>query len=227
MAKPSLTNQSRLIVGGDDWAADLTRSYLGLTVSDTLNTTGDPNEGREWNEISIGSYDRSLTVNTLYYGDEMKALKTREEGIILASAPGEWDGGAANWTALPTAAPVAEVLTSNVEFMSREPWASGTSVARFAFSSGNVSIDLPQFNNDDVVYLAVTKTVGGRVVTIGDGTDDVAVNFASPSIKLVDVTSLASSVDSGTLTVAALTGDQTIEGLFVAGRKTVLAGRIT
>ena len=196
MAKPSLTVNSRLIVGGDDWVADLTDDYLGLTVNDTVNYTGDPNEKRYWNEQSIGSYDRSATIGTLYYGTDVKQLQTHKEGIVIVAGDSEWDGGATQWTSIPTEAPVAEILTANVVFMSREPWAAGLVVVPFEFTASVNSVDISAFTNADVVYIAlVTKTVSGnRVLTLSDGTDAVTTSFANASVRAVDVSTLTLSL---------------------------------
>lgn len=226
MGAPTITRRTRLIVGGADWAVDLTNDYLGLSISDTLNTAGAPSEGRYWNEQDIGSYDRSLSVDTIYYGDATKAMELRKDGIVLATAgSAEWDGGPTSWLGLPSQAPIDAQMTHNVNFISREPWASGTVVVPFEFRPGLVSVDLPTFNNGSVVYLAVTsKTVAGsRTLTLGDGTNDISIPVATASVRSLDVSGLVNSIADGTLSSSALTANQTISGVFVAGAPVTLA----
>ena len=219
MGKATLSRNTKLIVGGSGWLADLTDDYNGLTITDVVSAPGEPAAGRYWIEKNLTSYDRGVTVDTLYYGDGTKAMQERSEGVALAVAGSGWHGGLAGWQGLPSTAPVDQVLTNNVSLLSREPWASGLNVAEFEFSSGDVSANLPAFTNSQVCYLAVTdKNVSGsRVVTISDGSDTVTESFATPGVVPINLSGLANSVAAGTISVASLAGDSTIAGVIVFG----------
>ena len=138
MAKPTITRESQLVVGGSDWLADLTDDFNGLTVNDSVTANGEPAVGRYWVEKNLNAYDRSMSVSTLYYGDNTKEMSDRKSGIVLGVSADEWDGGPAHWLGLPSTAPVDGSLTNNVDFIADEPWAAGTVVVPFTFMSGSV-----------------------------------------------------------------------------------------
>ena len=104
--------------------------------------------------------------------------------------------------------------------MQRQAWATGVVAQPFAFTAGDTSVPVATaFANTSAAWIAVTnKTVtGNRVVTVSDGTDDVTVTFPTSGVRSVDLSTLTNNIDGGAVSVASLTGDQTIEGWFLAG----------
>ena len=124
---------------------------------------------------------------------------------------------------LPSTAPIDAQLTNNVNFIQRSPWAAGSTVVPFAFSAASQSVDVGPVTNTDVVLVAVTaKTVAGnRVLTLGDGSNQVTVSTANTSVHQFNVSALPNNT-TAVLSVASLSGDQAITGLIVAGSTTTL-----
>ena len=89
MTTPTLTRQSRLLVGGDDWIADLTDDTNGFTLNDTVTAPGAPATGIHWIEKDLTGYDRALNVQTVYFGRATTTLSQRTEGILVAAGVDE------------------------------------------------------------------------------------------------------------------------------------------
>lgn len=227
MGKPTPTSACRLIVGGDDWAVELTRDYLGLTVGDTMTPTGSPSEGRYWNEQDIANYERNISVETLYYSEAAKTVKRRKpkSGIVLATqSTVEWDGGPANWLGLPSAAPVDGQQNYNVNFLQEEVWGWGTQVVPFNLREGALSQALPVFPNSSVVYIAILeKGTGSRTVSVGPMATKVDVVTTTPTVREVDVTNLPNNVTSGVVATTGVTGQTAVTGLVVIGQRITVA----
>ena len=229
------TRAARVIAGSDTWAIDLNQHSHGFTSSDTLNETNEPASERRWVERLLTEYSRTISVPVVFYGEATEALAPRTNGVSLlvlgaAGAEQGWLGGSATWISIPRVAPQSGIVSGGVEFMQREAWATGSVAVPFNFTAATTSVTLPTFPNTSTAYLAVTgKTVSGnRVVTVSDGTDNVAITFPSVGVRKVELSTLTNTIDSGTVTVAALTGDQTISGYFVAGTEyTIPSGVLT
>ena len=229
MAKPTMVSESRCIVGGPGWIADLSEDYTGLNLNDSPNYT--PREGAavRWIKPHLTGYDRAISVGTVFYGDNTKALLERTSGIVLAiSAEQEWDGGEAHWLGLPGAAPADGLLTHSMEFIADEPWASGTVIVPFEFEDGAPSINLPSFTNALECYIALTTKdpAGSVAVTITSAGDTVDADFIETGIAAVDLSSLSADNAAATLSVAALAADEFMTGWLVMGATYVLAGRV-
>lgn len=226
MGKPALTTHSRLIVGDETWVSDLSPHYLGMSLTDTLTTTGDPSEGRYWNEVDIATYSRQITVDTLYYSGPTNNLRTRKTGIVIASTGFEWDGGPTHWTTLDSQAPVDAVLTNNVTFMSREPWAAGLVTVPFAFSEGDTSLDISgAVTNSDVCYIALTEkeVPNNRILTLTVSSNTVNESFSTVGIKRLNLDALGAGILNPTLSSATLSSGQRLSGLIVFGKTIELA----
>ena len=234
------TRHSRVLVGGDTWSHDLNLDSHGFTLNDTLNETNEPASARPWVERLLTEYSRTISVPTIFYGDATEALSPRTEGISLAvlgdavDATGNrisgWVGGPATWISIPRVAPQSGIVSGGVDFMERAAWGSGDTVVPFNFSAGDTTAIFTDVLNTSVAYIAlITKSVtGSRVFTIGDGTDDVTISFDSVGVKAVDLSSLANNISTGSISAASLTGDQTIEGYFVAGTEyTIPSGALS
>ena len=221
----SQTRAASIVAGDTDWAVDLCDHSHGFTVSDVLNETNEPASNRRWVQRLLTEYSRSISVPVVFYGDATAALSPRTSGYAFAIL-GELDsqqafiGGAATWITVPRVAPQSGIVSGGVEFMQRQAWATGVVAQRFTFTAGSTQQNISTaFVNTSAAYLVVTnKTVtGNRVVTVSDGTDDVAITFPTVGVRPVDLSTLTNNIDAGTVTVASLTGDQTIEGWFLAG----------
>ena len=238
------TRAARVIAGSDTWAIDLNQHSHGFTSSDTLNETNEPASERRWVERLLTEYSRTISVPVVFYGEATEALAPRTNGVSLlvlgdAGAEQGWLGGSATWISIPRVAPQSGIVSGGVEFMQREAWATGRVAVPFTFQSeitgdnprpAITSVTLPTFPNTSTAYLAVTgKTVSGnRVLTVSDGTDNVAITFPSVGVRKVELSTLTNNIDSGTVTVAELTGDNTISGYFVAGTEyTIPSGVLT
>ena len=213
-----------MLAGGDTWSVDLNQHSHGFTLSDTLNETNEPASARRWVQRLLTEYSQSISVPVVFYGDATDALEPRTSGyafMVLSPIEGVqgFIGGPATWISVPRVAPQSGIVSGGVEFMQREAWASGSVAQAFSFTAGNTSVDLPTFANTETAYIVVTsKTVAGnRVLTLSDGSSSVATSVATTSVHAVDLSSLTNNIDSGTLTSASLTGDQTITGYFLAG----------
>ena len=105
-----------------------------------------------------------------------------------------------------------------MNFIQRAPWAAGTTVKPFKFTADSTSVPVGDIAAADLVILAVTsKTVAGtRVFTLGDGTNDTTASVETPSVRKMTRTGWPASTTAN-LSVASLTGEQTIEGIVVAG----------
>ena len=218
MTVPDLTRRSRLIVGGDDWVADLTDDTNGFTLSDTVTAPGTPATGIRWVEKDLTAYDRSLNVPTVYFGDATTVLGQRSQGLLIAAGSAEWDGGDAGWLGIPSTAPIDAQLTNNVNFIQRSPWVAGSTVVPFVFSAASQSVAVGSVTNTDTVLVAVTtkSVAGNRVLTLGDGSNQVTVSTGNPSVHRFDVSGLPNNTTAA-LSVASLSGDQTTTGLVVVG----------
>ena len=219
MTKPALTRNAELLVGGPTWLSRLSTDAAAWTLNDTVTAPGSPAAGIYWVEKDLTAYDRSLNVPTIYEGPATDLLRAHETGIMLAISTGEWDGGDATWQGLPSQAPVEDRLTRNVNFLPAEPWAAGSVAVPFSFSSGNVSVTLPTFTNDQRCFIAVTQksTTANRTYTVGGGGVTANAGFTAPGIQEVSLDSFGNEVTDGTLTVATLTSGQTTTGFIVIG----------
>ena len=219
MTKPAFTRNASLLVGGADWIADLSTEAAAWTLNDTVTAPGTPAAGIYWVEKDLTAYDRSLNVPTMYESVATDLLRAHTTGVMIAASEGEWDGGEATWQGLPSQAPVEDRLTRNVNFLAAEPWAAGTVAVPFSFSSGNVTVNLPTFTNDQRAYIAVTSksTTASRVYTINGGSGTASASFTVPGIQTVDLSSLSNEETAATLSVAALTSGQTTAGVVVIG----------
>lgn len=221
----SKTDAARILAGDADWFADLTAESHGFSSGDTLNETNKPASTRRWVQRLLTEYSRSINVPEVFYGDATAALESRSAGyafVVLGEIGGiqGWFGGAATWLDIPRQQPQSDVVSGGVEFMQRQAWATGMVAQPFMFTAGDTSVPVATaFANTSTAYLLVaTKTVSGnRIVTVGDGTNDVDVSFPNVGVRAVDVSSLANNIDGGVVSVASLTGDQTIAGWFLAG----------
>ena len=221
----SQTRAASVVAGDVDWVVDLCDHSHGFTVSDVLNETNEPASNRVWVQRALTEYSRSISVPVVFYGDATDALSPRTSGFAFAilGALGDQQafiGGAATWVSVPRVAPQSGIVSGGVEFMQRQAWVTGVVAQPFMFTAGDTSVPVATaFANTSAAWIAVTnKTVtGNRVVTVSDGTDDVTVTFPTSGVRSVDLSTLTNNIDGGAVSVASLTGDQTIEGWFLAG----------
>lgn len=226
MGVPALTKDSRLIVGDETWVSDLTPHYLGMSITDTLTATGDPSEGRFWNEQDIATYERQISVDTLYFSEATNRLIDRYTGIVIASTGSEWDGGPTNWVDFASNAPVDAVLTNDVTFMTRTPWAAGLVSVPFKFTQNNTTLNISgDVTNEDICYVALTtkEVPNNRVFTLTVSSNTVTQTFSTTGIKTVDLNGLGAGTLNPVLSVASLADGQELSGLIVFGRTIVLA----
>lgn len=225
----AITADTSLSIGGSDWRAGMEEDTRGFTVTGSITTPDAGADGRPFIEKNIADSDLRLSVSAFYYGQNAKALDGRQCGdfVFVSSRKAEDCDetptqhkaicGGVSWLGLTEAAPISDVLTNDLELLMRDPWlfASTGMAVPFALTASSGSVSLPAFTNDDLCFIDLAS--GTADMTISDGTNNIALEVAGPSIHRVDLGSLSNSVSGGTL-AATVAGDGMQAGWIVFGK---------
>ena len=217
MVKANLTRNTRVIAGGNSWAVDLSSSINSFTVSNSASI--DSLTVLKSNAVQkvINSSTISVSLGTLYYGDESKLLASHQGDTadsyvaLIDDVSKRFYAGIYQVTGVPMSAPTDAIITQTAELIQNGSWfgnGSSNGVTEFAFSSTNLTDPIAgTFANTDTVYLVVTEypsgtasadfTIAGVTQTVDDvGMWEIDISTKAASLSTQAV-ALAHTIASG------------------------------